>query len=193
MFMICIRSFNRFILFSLALLFLAPCQLHAALVSQNLGVGAYSASGEYGGNSAANAFDGDLSTIWNSGGFATQWIEVDLGQSYDVTQIKLVVEQSPPGDTEHQVWLSSAAIGSATPTGPSIVFMEYTVNDQLLMASLGTAVNARYVQIRTVVSPSWVAWDEIQVFDSMSAVPVPAAVWLFGTGLLGLIGVKWRS
>ena len=26
----------------------------------------------------------------------------------------------------------------------------------------------------------------------ISPAPGPAAIWLFGTGLLGLIGVKWR-
>ena len=33
----------------------------------------------------------------------------------------------------------------------------------------------------------------IDTFGSATAVPVPAAVWLFGTGLLGLIGVARRK
>jgi hypothetical protein len=31
-------------------------------------------------------------------------------------------------------------------------------------------------------------WDDV----SLTAVPVPAAVWLFGSGLLGLVGVARR-
>ena len=125
---------------------------------------------------ATNAFDGDPSTNWITPGFAPQWIEVNLGQSYDVNKINLVVHQSPDGDTKHEIWLSSSAIGSSTPqAGPSAILEGYTVNGQLLMASLGTPVSAQYVQIRTVVSPSWVAWAEIEVFDSMSAVPAPPA------------------
>ena len=61
------------------------------------------------------------------------------------------------------------------------------------MEALATPVAAQVVQIRTVSSPSWVAWSEIQVFDSMSAVPVPAAVWLFGSGILGLAGFTKRK
>ena len=33
---------------------------------------------------------------------------------------------------------------------------------------------------------------DIESLSRVSPVPIPAAVWLFGTGLLGLIGVKWR-
>jgi hypothetical protein len=29
-------------------------------------------------------------------------------------------------------------------------------------------------------------------YANVSAVPVPGAIWLFGTGLLGLVGFKWR-
>ena len=37
-------------------------------------------------------------------------------------------------------------------------------------------------------------WDfDIVVTDTPSAVPVPAAVWLFGSGLLGLVGVARRK
>ena len=35
-------------------------------------------------------------------------------------------------------------------------------------------------------------WDSLTVNDAPSAVPVPAAVWLFGSGLAGLLGVSKR-
>ncbi len=68
-----------------------------------------------------------------------------------------------------------------------------TLNDQLLMEALATPVAAQVVQIRTVSSPSWVAWSEIQVFESMSAIPIPPSIWLFGIGILGLIGFSKRK
>jgi hypothetical protein len=36
-------------------------------------------------------------------------------------------------------------------------------------------------------------WDNISITADVAAVPVPAAVWLFGSGLLGLIGVARRK
>jgi len=41
----------------------------------------------------------------------------------------------------------------------------------------------------------WTAqWDLHGVMDPIhTAVPVPAAVWLFGSGLLGLVGVARRK
>ena len=36
-------------------------------------------------------------------------------------------------------------------------------------------------------------FDRISITTDVSAVPVPAAVWLFGSGLLGLVGVARRK
>ena len=40
-------------------------------------------------------------------------------------------------------------------------------------------------------APSSVFYDNLS-FAEVSAIPVPAAVWLFGSGLLGLVGVARR-
>jgi hypothetical protein len=37
------------------------------------------------------------------------------------------------------------------------------------------------------------SWDNVSITADIAAVPVPAAVWLFGSGLLGLIGVARRK
>ncbi len=37
------------------------------------------------------------------------------------------------------------------------------------------------------------AWDHTQLEATISAVPIPAAAWLFGSGLLGLIGYSKRK
>src|SRR2546430_16239080 len=53
------------------------------------------ASNSYPGAPPSLAVDGSLSTMWNSGGYAPQWIQLDLGQSSIISQIRLNVAQSP--------------------------------------------------------------------------------------------------
>ena len=37
------------------------------------------------------------------------------------------------------------------------------------------------------------SWDNVSIMADVNAVPVPAAAWLFGSGLLGLVGVARRK
>ena len=175
----------------LALALFAPFHVHSSLVSQDLGSAAYTASETWQTFTPDLAFDGDLTTNWNAGDWTTprgsevQWIEVDLGQSFDIAKINLVLAQVPDGYTEHEIWLSSSAIGTNTSGASLAKTLEgITSHQQVLMAALTSPISAQFVQIRTIVSPSWIAWYEVQVI----ATPVPAAVWLFGTALIGLVG-----
>ncbi len=64
--------------------------------------------------------------------------------------------------------------------------------------TLGAGVTAYTLQFAAVcgASASCTAdyyFDNISITADVSAVPVPAAVWLFGSGLLGLIGVARRK
>lgn len=45
----------------------------------------------------------------------------------------------------------------------------------------------------TLISESSSRPDQVRVITAVSAVPVPAAVWLFGSGLLGFIGIARRK
>ncbi len=135
----------------------------AVLISQGLGAAAYTSSGNN-GQTPDLAFDGDPTTTWNSGGFPTQWIEVDLGQSRTISNMSLLTQQSPPGYTVHGIWISANPIGSNFASGKLVyTISETTTSNQLIEVRLGLR-EARYVQVRTVSSPSWVAWAEIKVF-----------------------------
>lgn len=161
------------------------------LLSQNLGASAYSASGSYGGDIPENAFNGNDYDLWNSGGHPTQWIEVDLQQAYHIGRLRLVVDQSPPGSTVHEIWLSNAPIQNDL-TGATLAYTisESTYATEILQPSLSPSIFARYVQIRTTTSPSWVAWSEVSVYGS--PIPEPTSLTMLGLGAMGLIAIRWQ-
>lgn len=64
--------------------------------------------------------------------------------------------------------------------------------------TLGPGVTAYTLQFAAVCGASATCtadyyFDNISISADLSAVPVPAAVWLFGSGLLGLIGVARKK
>lgn len=171
-------------LFAFGAMFIAIQEIDAApiLLSQNLGASAYSANG---GN-AALAFDGNFSNLWNSNGFAPAWIEVDLGSVYSLEEFRLRVDQTPSGNTTHQIWVSNSAMQSSTASGTLVhTFSQFTSSNDTLSYIPSSTLLGRFVQIRTTASPSWVAWKEVQVFGS--AVPEPAS----GIVMLGGLAVAW--
>ena len=52
----------------------------------------------------ASAADGDIYTLWNSGGPPTQWIDLDLGFNQRIRQVRMLIAQTPGGDTTHNVY-----------------------------------------------------------------------------------------
>ena len=100
---------------------------------------------------------------WNSGGYAPGWIEADLGVARKLDRITLVVRQLPKGDTVHEIWVSDEPMGNDTATArlvPDTIKGE-TDNLQELKHTFTPGLSARYVQIRTPESPSWVGWESI--------------------------------
>ena len=173
---------------ALFLVLVAGCaSSRSLLVSDDLSTSAYSASGVYeqvidlserldttSGSpdsvrvfGPALAFDGDANgqhSYWNSGGFPVQWIEVDLQRSVRLAEIRLVVAQSPDGATHHEIWVSVDPIRDDLSGARRIHQHEGNTKDRVVLrAPVTEDVSARFVQVRTLVSPSWVAWMEIEV------------------------------
>jgi hypothetical protein len=123
------------------------------------------------GNSApCNVADGNTSTGWNSGGFATQWIQFDLGRVTSVRKIRANVNQLPAGATVHTI----SVVRDPNNLTPVYTWNGYTQDGQWLEAvsdDFGGPYegggNIRYIRITTTSTPSWVAWHEIEVYGGL--------------------------
>jgi HEAT repeat protein len=101
---------------------------------------------------------------WNSGGFAPKWIEADLGEAVRLARIRLTVGQSPEGPTVHEIWISDEPIGEDRSAARLVhTFRGNTKNADQLGFDFSNRTSARYVQILTTQSPSWVSWSEIRL------------------------------
>jgi F5/8 type C domain len=123
-----------------------------------------SATVSYAGYDSSMAVDGNPWTFWNSGDFAPQWIEIDLGQSYAVFGVSLWVTMLPDGYTSHSVWVRTER-GQWAEWAVPWSFEGDTVDLQRLTAwGVKGPATARYVRIVSNVSPSWIAWREVEVY-----------------------------
>lgn len=106
------------------------------------------------------AVDGDFGTLWNSGGGPTQWIEIDLGAEYVISEIRLTVSQYPAGRTVHQIKGKSSG-------GQFVLLHTLDGNtqdgDELIFKPENPISGIQYLRIESSLSPSWVAWREIEV------------------------------
>ena len=107
-----------------------------------------------------NVIDRNLDTVWSAGAHPEQWIQLDLGRPHAVGLIRLVVSQSPAGQTLHQVW------AGADLNNLSLIheFKGRTADSGLLVFKPPSPIeDIRFIRIVTRVGPSWVAWREIEV------------------------------
>ena len=116
---------------------------------------------ENGPDSAHLAIDDDVESLWNSQLFPIQSIVVTLDGPYLVDLIEMVVAQTPPGLTTHEVWLGDA---SGARTLYERLIGVQTEDMQTLEVAIEPPRVINEVMIRTVQSPSHVAWRELRVF-----------------------------
>jgi RHS repeat-associated protein len=99
--------------------------------------------------------------------FAPQWIQLDLGSAHNLSKIRLAVAQYPDGQTTHEVYGGPSA-DNLTLLGS---LSGWTSNGQWLELTT-SAANVRYVKVLTTSSPSWVAWGEIEVYETAASAPI---------------------
>ncbi|MGA3948289.1 discoidin domain-containing protein [Ralstonia nicotianae] len=118
------------------------------------------ASSTYSDNVPAQAIDGVSSNTWTATSYAPQWIEVDLGVAVPLRKLRMLVSQSPAGQTTHVV---TGGMSSA-PTNVLKTLSGNTSDGQWLEATLDAPVSVRYIRITTTGSPSWVSWHELEFY-----------------------------
>lgn len=117
------------------------------------------------GYEPANAVDGNSnSTRWASAYSGTQWIQVDLGASYNIERVRLTWEAAYA--TEYQILVSSD--GRNWTTARFI-----TGNNNLVNDNAGLNTTARYVRINGIAKalPAWgFSLFEFEVYGQPAAV-----------------------
>lgn len=119
------------------------------------------ASSALAANPPSLAVDGNFWSYWNSGSYAPQWIEVDLGATYTLGQVVLSITQLPDSQTVHRVY------GKAAPSDAYQLLHEfagYTRDLDALSFEPTSPQQVRFVRVETTSSASWIAWREIAVY-----------------------------
>ena len=117
---------------------------------------------------------------------ALGWFMITLDGPYLVDKVELVIAQTPAGPTSHEVWLGD---GSGTRTLYERLINAHTEDGRTLNVAINPPRRVNEVLIRTVDSPSWVAWREVRVYGAPSANPVEeggAAQWKLKKVVAGL-------
>ncbi len=123
------------------------------------------------------AADGDACTIWNSGGFAPQAIEVSFAAPQSVHGVMVVPEMTPAvGNVEGVI----ERVGGDGIARPVRAIRAGLATRRVYVFLLEHPVTTRTIRLRTVGSPSWVAWREVRPFACaevpQTAPPVPPVV-----------------
>ncbi|HEY8476648.1 MAG TPA: PQQ-dependent sugar dehydrogenase [Chloroflexota bacterium] len=114
-----------------------------------------------GQESAGNAVDGDVDTVWSANGPAPQSLTLTLDKPYLASRIELVVTQLPAGQTTHEIWLAGQSGNLAL---YQRLTNTYTADGDTLVVPIDPPVVVTGVMIQTLDSPSFVAWREVRVF-----------------------------
>jgi hypothetical protein len=141
-----------------------PCAVVAA-ESDNL---AYQkpvrASASLPGEPPANAVDENFESSWGAGGHPPQWIEIDLGASHRISEIRLLAAQYPPGETVHRIrgrslqgnWIELHTFRQETQAGDWLVFHPETPLEDI-----------QFVRVETLSSPSWSRMNRSQLLKKL--------------------------
>ena len=121
----------------------------------------YSAIGTLSAQMAALVDPNPSALYYNSGGYAPQYIELQLPSTFTITSIALQVAQLPNGVTQHLLYVGPT-------TNPTLLVNNlngFTYSGQWINLTYSPPLtNVRFLRLDTLSSPSWVAWVKFLVY-----------------------------
>ncbi len=137
---------------------------------------AVSGSGVGGGTRYAYAVDDNNNNYWTAGGYAPQYIDLDLGRPIALSKVRLLTSQSPAGLTTHEVYVGNAAPSADTSSLKRIWTLSGNTTDNQWLEKAGDADDGkpvglvRWIRVKTTASPSWIGWREIELVQGVQNV-----------------------
>ena len=141
-----------------------PCATaNLPYLETNLAMGRpVSVSGATAGSPGALAVDGVASTGWESGAGPPGTIEVQLDGASTIREVRLTVNQYPAGQTVHRLLLRVQGQWQVVNTFSG----QTEIGQVLTWTPTQPVAGVTAIRVETVVSPSFVAWYEIEVLGS---------------------------
>ena len=154
--------------------------------------GVASANSEY--YPASRAIDGDRDTSWAAASHGTPtnpyWLQVDLENQYSVDQIVLVFTHSGIYAGYTNVYnLYNSTDGTNWNLIQSGTLYDSTT-DYVYPITLNDHNLTQFVKYEVIGGTHWAQLYEMEIYGNSSPVPLPPAVYLLGSGLLGLVGFR---
>jgi hypothetical protein len=136
---------------------------------------ATSSSNSSAGFAAANAVDGDFTTRWASGTTDPQWIYVDLGNTYNITNVNIT-------------WELDAALNYTVQISPDAVnwtTMQTITNNTAYYNALTVSGQGRYVRINCTTKNGGTDYSiyDLQVLGTQVLAPKTAALRVNNTNI----------
>jgi hypothetical protein len=135
------------------------------------------------------------------GDSSNAWLTIDLGkvQSFDALSFGRdrlgFYNDRNPGQFTISVSNDNISFAEVF-NSVNFAFSGFLGAGQTLQAGF-SEVNAQYVRLQLSSLNGgmsyWAGVDEVEIKNSTSPVPVPTAVWLLGSGLAGLLGIRGRK
>ena len=121
----------------------------------------YSAIGSLAAQMAALVDPNPSALYFNTGGFAPQYVELQLPSASTITSVALQVAQLPNGITQHQLFVGP----TSNPTQLASSINGFTYSGQWINLTFSPPLtNVRFLRLSTISSPSWVAWVKFLVY-----------------------------
>jgi len=146
-------------LFILSLVFLSSCEKEIV----NLAIGKkISASASNADAGPQNAIDGNKNTMWSSGQYGKQSIEIDLGGSFDIKRFELLCTTTPPSEPEIEIEVKS----KDNPNYTQIIKRTEKIKDWDSLVYHMEQKNISHVRLSETNNQSHVAFLEFRIFGN---------------------------